>query len=377
MKPSYQLLLTAAVFFFTMQYAHSQFNPVDNTFSALPQDASPSVESTPLHPDTASATCSAQNSFWGFDIPSGELREFDLTNNTITNTGNSISFCPGYSLAICNNLNAGTVSPTFYTSSGSTAWYWDANTTWIQATGSSSGTLYNAGGSGNALYFLDNSGFAEIIKYNGTVFSPFFSINKYSGIADIAVDSAGNIWFLSRGGTSSVSDSLYVISPLGQIINQYPLVITTNFAYGCVMMNGVFYVGYGPNGSANQNCLLPIKISGNAAIIDSLIPLPGGTQLNNDLASCHAGMPLGINIPSGKEEFSIMPNPAQDYFIINCSPAKDASYEIYDLAGKGVFPLQQITTGTTRVDITRLKQSIYIVQIINGSSILRKRFCKM
>ncbi|MBK8874639.1 MAG: hypothetical protein IPN13_12225 [Bacteroidetes bacterium] len=60
------------------------------------------------------STCNGQNTFWGMEQGLAYAKEFELTGNTISYTGNLIPMCSGCgALAICNNLNGGSPSLLF------------------------------------------------------------------------------------------------------------------------------------------------------------------------------------------------------------------------------------------------------------------------
>ena len=271
------------------------------------------VSSNALNPDTASSVCSGQNTFWGFLYGTNTVAEFDLTNNIITPTGNSITNCPGTSLAICNNLNGGLNSPTLYTGY-SGAYYWDTANTWIQGTlYTSTICLCNAGGNNNYLYYHDqNTG--AITKYDGTNYTIIYN-NNMPSIADIAVDRNGNAYVVTTT-TNHMADSLYIISPTGQILLHYALSFNALNAYGCFLLNNVFYIGFGIAHPIYPNTLQPVTVSGTTAVLGTPIPIPSGFNLTLDLASCNPGSLVSINSITSKQTLSVFPNPAKESFTI-------------------------------------------------------------
>ena len=114
-----------------------------------------------------SSPCENKNTFWAFDSFGASIHEFSLNNASILATGNSISNAPGLNLAICNNLNGGLVSPTFYCSDFTDFYFWNGASNWIQSSTTPS-ELYNAGGYKKFLYSLTyTSNTLKIIRYDG------------------------------------------------------------------------------------------------------------------------------------------------------------------------------------------------------------------
>src|SRR6185436_5186298 len=234
MKTRYKFLLAINCSLFIINCANAQQDFYKASLAAEPMPLA--FGSSPLSTfdiDTASSACNGGNTFWGIENSTGMLKEFDLTNNVITYTGNYVPSCAGYSLAVSNNLNGGSISPTFYTGQGSTAYYWDGGNTWIAAPGTSPVSLYNASGNGNNLYFHSPTATTDIVKYDGNLFTTIFSTSILMGCADIAVDNSGNFVFVS--GVGAMSDSIFIISPAGQILERYPFVVDVANAYGCFL----------------------------------------------------------------------------------------------------------------------------------------------
>ncbi len=255
----------------------------------LPSNEPSSFTHIPLQ-KTASTTspCSSQNTFWGFNLSGTMLVEYALSNGSLTFTGNTVSDVPGYGLAICSNLDSAISSPTFYVSDFFTNsyYFWTQDTTWIQSA-TSTLDLYNLGGYEKFLYNLCNKpNDTKISKFDGTNSTVIFTSSKNVGCADIAVDTSGNIYLLTRDSTSLNTDSLFIISPNGSILKKYFLEFNSNHAYGCFLLNDTFYVGLGNQNALYPNTLLPIVFDENSATIQTPIQVPSGNSLNFDLASC-------------------------------------------------------------------------------------------
>ncbi len=355
----------------------AQFNPANNIYDTGGLTYH-QKNSSGLGLDTASAACSTSNSFWGTDVSTSELKEFDITGNVITYTGNSIATCPGYSLAISNNLNGGVVSPTFYTSTGNQVFYWDGASNWITGP-PAPGYLPNATGYGNLVYFLDNSTTpSNITKYDGINYTLFFSINKYSGLADLACDAIGNVYMLTRNTSGTLmSDSIVVINPAGQIIQQYPFVVDMIHGYGCFISGNTLYLGFGASNPTLGNKILPVTFSAGAATAGTPIPLPSGISIHNDLASCTPGTPLNVGNVAKEIDFSLLPNLAENSISIIVNQFADVTYTIYDAAGRIIITPAKLLSTKSSVDISALPKGVYFLELKQNGKTERKKFVKI
>jgi gliding motility-associated-like protein len=245
---------------------------------------------SPLQKTTSTQSpCASQNTFWGFDLSGTILVEYALNNGTVTLTGNTVTNVPGYGVAICSNLDIALSSPTFYVSDFFTNsyYFWTHDTTWVQSD-TSTINLYNLGGYEKFLYNLCNKpDDTKISKFDGNNSTLIFTSTKNVSCADIAVDTGGNIYLLTRDSmTSKFSDSLFIISPNGSILKKYLLEFNCNHAYGCFLLNDTLYIGLGNQNAVHPNTILPIVLDENSATIQTPIQIPSGISLNFDLASC-------------------------------------------------------------------------------------------
>lgn len=287
------ILLVAPVNSFCQQldFLSGSFGTLQSVNTSSRISASPNI----LLP---TSPCSELSTFWGFDTLGSQLIEFAFSSGSIVATGNSIPNPPGISIAICNNLNASAPSPTFYCS-GFTSTYsiWSGDTNWIQNT-TTSFQLYNSGGYKDYLYSLHyNGGTVQVIKFDGLNYIPIYTSTNPVACADIAVDTLGNFYLFTSLISGTQCDSLYLISPQGNILKRYPLVFNNNNAYGCFLLNDVLYVGLGKLNTDFPNTLLPISFAADSAIKGIPIPLPSGVFLNFDLASCNLFSKTSIASP--------------------------------------------------------------------------------
>src|SRR6185436_11468654 len=316
------------------------------------------------------------NTFWG--ITGGQVQEWFIMGTTVTSNGTIVTApSPGNSLAFCDNLAGGTFSPTFYSHSGNNAVYYDG-TSWITDPSVSNCTLSNSAGAGNYLYY-NVYGQSCLDRFNGTSFVQIYSSPSLQfTIADLAVDDAGNAWCL-MGFSTSNTDSIMVISPSGQVINQFAFSMNTVNGYGCFLMDAALYVAFGSGNPIYPNTLLPVTFTSTAAIPGTPISF-SSTAL--DLASCNAGVPLAVaqnHNPPEADAFSVYPNIASDY--INCSltsKTKSAmQLTITNALGEVIYSkLLQNQSGIfeCRINIGNFSKVIYFASIDTGIGRAIKKF---
>ena len=316
------------------------------------------------------------NTFWG--ITGGQVLEWLITGTTVTSNGIIVSVpSTGNSLAFCDNLSGGTFSPTFYCHSYNKSAYY-AGTSWITTPSIANCTLSDAAGAGNYLYY-SAYGFNCIDRFDGTSFVQLYSSPSLTfTIADLAVDDAGNAWCL-MGYNNPNTDSIVVISPAGQVINQFAFSMNTGNGYGCFLMDGVLYVAFGSGNPVHPNTLLPISFTSTAAIAGTPISF---TASAIDLASCNAGTPLSVaqnNLPAN--DFIIYPTIASDY--INCVMQVKINSTVHlhitDAVGKIVYSSSLCTKSSelqTRINVCNFSNGIYFVELNNGKEKAVKKFIK-
>lgn len=354
-----------------------QINPETNEFiSKNPIYKSNDKQNNYLNSINNNTISCDSNFFWGVNY-SGLLIKFFINGSVITPLSIADSGMPGKSLAICNNLNGGLLSPTFYTIGKyfSSVLYYNGDTSWINVNQTPSQPIYNSGGQGTSVYF-QNDGFnslpSQIIKYDGSSFTTFYSwATFYFGAADIAVDSIGNIWCLTVASPLG-SQFIDVISPIGQLIKHYKFNLNTYNAYGCFLLNKTFYLGLGSSNPVYPNTLLPITFLFDSAYIGIPISMPIDEWA--DLASCKPGSPLFIKekgiIPIS--DFKLYPNPTDNKITLELnshfSCNNDIDFSIYNIQGQLLIQ-QRIIQRKTDFDICMFKKGVYILKLRNNNKI--------
>jgi len=320
------------ILFFVQIKAFCQFNPESNAFiSNTCKNNDQQIKKFDLK-NIENLECKV-NVFWGFNI-NYQLVQFSINGNNITSDGIIATSVPGRSLAVCNNLNGGSLSPTFYTSNinDTTIKYYDGDANWIAINQTPQHIPYNAGGFGNYLYFQQNGALPHYIeKYDGVSFSSIYYLDSLSfSVADIAVDDCGNIWCFT-GISLSASQYIDVISPTGQLIKRYNFNINTDNAYGCFLLDGTLYLGLGSWHPIYPNTIVPIHFTPDSAYTNTPLSMPNGYE--GDLASCNPGSPLLIKEQPKVSDFNLYPNP----FSTSSQISFDKTYQSLDLS---LFDLQ-------------------------------------
>lgn len=156
------------------------------------------------------------------------------SNNPSVNTINPPSGAMG--LAVSNNLNSSSPSPTFYACDGTGNYSWYNGTSWVN-TGFSAGNTaaVNPGGGGNYIYNLIGST-GDVYVYDGTGNGTLLTtVPGFTGGAyDVVGDILGNWYILTTAGSSP---SLRQFSPSGSLIHTWVLTGTA--------INGGISPGFG------------------------------------------------------------------------------------------------------------------------------------
>ena len=137
--------------------AFCQIDPATNAFPDA-MNSGHNRQSGNGHAKPVAGISCDSNTFWAVNNTYQEIEEFRIAGDTIISMGIIATVVPGSSLAVCNNLNGGSVNPTFYTSAGNndSIAFWNGGTSWITDPVASPIKTYNAAGFGNYLYFQYN-----------------------------------------------------------------------------------------------------------------------------------------------------------------------------------------------------------------------------
>ena len=367
-------------FFFTIfisTFSYGQFDPKRNCYCPVGVPASGVTNFQPntnISIDYDGIRCNP-NTF--FAVLNSSILEFYLTGNTVS-PPTTLLTGPVLGVAYCNNLDGGSFSPTIYSNEQLSNFqnYYNG-TSWVYT--STTSVTYNPGGYKNYLYYEEgnpNGGPSQnILKYNGTGYTVIYSAmqNKFIDVADLAVDSLGNIWFtISSDLSNFISDSIDVVSPSGQLIAQYPFVFNCYHAYGSFILNNTFYIGLGSSNSVYPNSLIPVTIINNTPTIGIRVYMPNDNFY--DLASCNVGSPIaGIN-DKPENKFNIFPIPlSSKSSIVFNREQMNSVLKIFDIIGVELSSTH-FSGKDMIIEKGNLKSGVYIVQIIdNKNNIINRK----
>ena len=308
------------------------------------------------------------------------IEEYELVGSTITYLGTTLQGANQVNLAYCNNLDSGVFSPTFYSSNASSPNYFDG-TNWITASASTLQNLYNPGGHSNFLYYqaaIPGHQAKKIIRYDGTSLNLVYTTPyPRSLVADLSVDDSDNLWFLTMSDTlNAISDSIFVLSPSGQITKRFSFVYNLYNSYGSFLLNGTLYIGLGSVNPVSPNSLLPITIVLDSAIAGSPINFPASAGFY-DLASCNPGLPTFVTELTLENNYSLFPNPTSTLIKITSNEYSRNEYKIFNIngvkLGESIITNERITS----IDVHLLSSGIYYLECKNDKGIFRKKFIKL
>jgi hypothetical protein len=256
------------------------------------------------------------NSFYG--ASGNTVRALQMTSQGIVDLGliTTAPFPSILAMAYANDFMNGSANRTFYSSVVvPSAIIKYTGTSWV--TIATDSLIYaNAAGYGDYLYFQHISPVGQVndqciarLLPNGVLQKIFTDTSLTFTVADLEVDSVGNVYFL-RGPFISNTTELTVIDSSGNVINSYNADSTFNtlsFLYGMFFMNNQLYVAHG----IIPPVVRPLIITGNSVSLGASIPLPNVTSYK-DMDNCYQqpNIPSGI-APITNNDFEIRcyPNP--------------------------------------------------------------------
>ncbi len=344
-----------------------QFNLSENGYS-FDNDTLPSNATQSNFPSLGGGGIACNpNSFFAVSTTTGSIDELTLVGNTVV-FSSSLLAPNGPNLAYSNNLNVGSFSPTFYSSNPGYISYFDG-TEWIDM---SSGDVYlfNPGANGNYLYYsvaTETPVPQTIVKYDGTNLDTIyvFPPDERKCVADLAVDIFGNIIFAVSTGTFDFqTDKIVIISPSGEVLNEYPFIYDCHNLYGSFLLNGVYYLGLGPNHPDNPNTLLPITFSGDSVIVGTPLDMPATVYI--DLASCNVGALLFVDkIIEPNNDFTVYPKPVNSHLTMNFTQGQTkTTVRIINLLGEEIKAFS-INGRELTIERGNIESGIYFVQAID------------
>jgi len=314
--------------------------------------------------------CNA-NTFYSLTA-GGTIEELEINGNTITSNGAIAPATGYYSLAYCANLNGGTYSPTFYSHLGSTYGldYYNGSS-WTSTGSLPLETPGGICGFGNKLYLIYSD---SIVEYNGTSFNKIYDPGgQVLTIADAAVDAQGNIW-CTLGNTFSNTTSIIAISPAGQIVKQFPFVLNTINGYGCFLLNGKFYIGFGSFNPIYTDQVLPISFTSTSAVTGTPMAL-SSAQYVRDFASCNPGSPISVSEYESESHLPVYPNPAGKFLFLPDHFSNLGVCRVFRPDGMLVADGIRVD-GNSSIKVEGLSRGLYFLEARKGETVYRAEFIK-
>lgn len=325
---------------------------------------------------------SADNVFWAINDV-GVITRFCVDGDSISSCGNTI-FWQGSGIAICENLNGGSINPTFYATGWSNSiYFYDGSQNWIRVEEEAPQSIYNPGGNGQYLYFQAggyNGASGKIYKYNESTFDTFFSWDNLGfAAAGTAVDDDGSVYCVldSVGSTSTYSKYIDVLDSSGKLKARFDFIFDTQNCFGTFILNDTLYLGIGWSNPVYPNSLVPIHFTQDSAYALPPIPIPEDNW--NDLAVCQNCITLAINKKeiSLTSDFNLYPNPVTEKLNIsmeNTLSLQDGYISIYNMQGQLVWEMS-VQEEIIEIDISSFAQGPYLVRMSSKDKIeVRKIF---
>lgn len=311
-------------------------------------------------------------SFYG--VSANTVRELQITGQNIVDLGiiTTAPFPSILAMAYANDFMNGSTNRTFYSSVVAPAAI-------IKYTGTSWSTIAtdsliyaNAGGYGDYLYFQHISPVGQVndqcisrLLPNGVLQKIFTDTSLTFTVADLEVDSAGNVYFL-RGTFVSNTTELTVIDSSGNVINSYiadSTFSTLSFLYGMFFMNNQLYLAHG----IIPPVIRPLIITGTTVSLGASILLPTITSYK-DFDNCYQ-QPIVFSGTASLENddpsISCYPNPFTHETTITANTSFDIdNVSVFSVHGQLADFDIGIKKSTIKISNKQSLPGIYFVRIV-------------
>lgn len=316
------------------------------------------------HAQLAMDVASDANQFYACD--GNTISQYTINGGVVSTVPSCNFTCPGtiYSLAYGNDIMNASTNRTLY---ASTMDGWVCSL--LRWSGSSWDVLLsdslmylNGGAYGPYIYYLvydynvtPNTQSIVRLQSDGTLQTVFQDNSKVFTVADIAVDSLGNIYCF-RGTSVGNTTELTVISPSGNVLASYATNLNYGQGYyGAMFVEGTLYLGQEDGGNAN---LWPITFAGGTATMG--MPVYNNFSMT-DLANGHG---LVSNVTAVNEtpkvNNSVSASLNGNYLAINNKSGKSITADVYDGNGKRLLS-ENIQQENTELDMNGLSNGVYVL----------------
>ena len=234
------------------------------------------------------------------------------------------------------------------------------------------------------IQILSNGFYNDIyIKHSAThLFIAFDS--PYSGSTGIYLDK------LHNGGVSPQPDDIWIHGSAGSFEfigngsswQQQSTNSNWNFIVNTTNQISEYQILLSKLGiSSKTNTVLGILFSFIDWSIGNEITWPSGGYSNCSNPDSWANMIISLstsiseNIKSNNK-FSIYPNIATEYIIVDCMQMKNLEFEIYNMVGKLEKSGNLNKNNKQKIDISQLQKGVYLIKFYNSDTIKTQKFIK-
>jgi hypothetical protein len=312
-----------------------------------------------------------------YAVVSNGINRIYMNSNSVVDSGVFISstYSTLLSVAFGNDLLSGSGNRTIYSSTQSglnpciilrwTGLSWDTITT-------DTVTYHNAGAYGNFIYFqhsnpnghVPNDQCISRLNSNGTLTKIYTDTTLSFTVADIAVDSLGNIYCF-RGPSIGNTQEITKLSPNGTVINSFSTTLNNlSTIYGAMFFHDTLFLGWG----TTNGQIFPVNFTGSSASLGSPKSVPQNFSMK-DLASCYLkeGETTGLKTIN-ERKIVLFPNPASN--VIHIEGGDDNfNVELLNLYGSLILKTKQGT-----IDVSAFSTGVYFAKIYTADSIFTESF---
>jgi hypothetical protein len=213
----------------------------------------------------------------------------------------------------------------------------------------------------------DNSGTASSMTLNNIDVTPYDEIEIDFYFYANSMENGEDFWVRYHNGSSWQTVETYARGTDFQNVRFYNATVTLSSANYNFVNNAKFRFQCDASANADQIYIDQVTITG----------IVNASARMNATPTKFEPLELSAEAPEAQleldEEFTIYPNPVSSQLEVRIYAEASASYQIYSVVG------QLVTTGTLgtkTIDVSNLKNGMYILQINDGDEILTKKFVK-
>ena len=243
-------------------------------------------------------------------------------------------------------------------------YFWNG-ISWTNTNHTAPSGAVNIGGNANYIFNLDGIG-NKLYKYDGTSNGVLLLTNlgtNGASVYDIAIDNQGNFYIFY-----TIQQKIICYNPSGMAVDSFTTSGYTNASgAGFAILGNRMYTLFSSAFTSTTDLYEGIK-SGNNINFTLIKSYPFAIS---DIAVCpEAGDPLFVLDKDSPYSLNIYPNPFTDE--LNIANTTNASLEIiiYDITSRKL--VQKVFTGNTSLNTVQLIKGVYLYEVRNKGSIIKK-----